>query len=197
MGCEPRVIVTPNVTEVVVKNDQPLTISEMPVTKVVRTGATTPVRQLQTTGNVVVVRPDNRVVELGIPGPAGEQGPPGPAGGTLLEKIADQPLGGHRIVRATSATTCDYADSRDFEQGDDVLGLTLGATSTGAVAYIVNGAEVVEPSWAWTPLEPLFLYQDGLLTQTPPGPDAAFSLVVGFATSPTSAMIRVETPIYY
>lgn len=196
MGCERRVVVRPSVTEVVVEDDRPHTVVEAPVAKVVRTGTTTPVRRVGTTNTAIVVKPENRVVELGIPGPKGPQGPPGPAGGTLIEKEAAQALGGHRIVRSTGADTCDYADNRYFEQGDDVLGLTLGAAAAGGTVFIVNGSEVEEPSWAWTPLEPLYLGTDGLMTQTPPGPEAAFTLVLGFATSATSAMIRTETPIY-
>jgi len=115
-----------------------------------------------------------------------------------LTKVADGALSGHRIIRATGPDTAGYASADDEAHADDVLGMTTGAAASGAsVTYVAEG-EVIEPSWAWTPLEPLYLAADGLMTQvSPSSTDAAFSLVVGFATGPTSARIRIETPIYF
>lgn len=48
-------------------------------------------------------------------------------------------------------------------------------------------------------------FRDKVILQAPDGTpidlpalyDAAFTLVVGFATSPTSVMIRIEHPVYH
>lgn len=114
-----------------------------------------------------------------------------------LTKVADGPLSGHRIIRATGPDTAAYASASNETHADDVLGMTTGAAAAGAQVPYVIDAEVTEPSWNWTPLLPLYLAADGLMTQTSPGiGEAEFSLVVGFATGPTSARIRIETPIY-
>ncbi len=135
----------------------------------------------------------------GDAGPAGPQGPQGPAGGTAPTRVADTALSGHRIVRATGADTAGYADATQADQGDEVLGMTLGSAAAGEPAAYLDNGDVIEPGWTWTPLQPLYLGANGLLTQSPPNPadGARFSLVVGFATSATSARIRVETPIYF
>ncbi|MDQ3273740.1 MAG: hypothetical protein M3Q39_01590 [Actinomycetota bacterium] len=135
-------------------------------------------------------------VRVSSPGP---QGAAGLAGGAYTMKTAAEALGGHRIVRATGASGAGYADANTVTHGDDVLGMTLGAVSlNAAVSIAANGQEVTEPSWSWTPLEPLFLGLGGLMTQTPPDDTtAAFSLVVGFATSPTSVLIRIGRPVYF
>lgn len=115
-----------------------------------------------------------------------------------LLKVADGALSGHRIIRATGPSTAGYASALDATHADDVLGMTTGAAASGADVPYVTDAEVSEPSWAWVPLEPLYLAADGFMTQASPSSvDATFSLVVGFATGPTTARIRVETPIYF
>lgn len=138
------------------------------------------------------------VVAAGPQGPEGPAGPPGPAGGNVLALPAATVLGGHRVVRSTGDGRCGYASAANPLHGDDVLGVTLGAASAGADANVQVAGEIVEPSWAWVPQEPVFLGLDGQLTQTPPDdPDAAFVLVIGFATAPTRLMLRIEAPIYF
>lgn len=138
------------------------------------------------------------VAGIGTQGRPGEKGEPGD--GATPTRIADTALSGHRIVRATGAETCGYASVADAAHADDVLGMTIGAAMAGHMATIIDGTSITEPSWAWTPLEPLFLGFDGLLTQTPPTADdsaAQFVLPVGFAQSPTTIMVRIGTAIYY
>lgn len=185
----------------------------------VRAGAPTPIRVSDSTAHRIasqqhntVVRPSNPVTDAvikdiqsvkvdtgGKQGLRGPAGPVGPAGGTTIEKMAAMPLGGHRIVRSTGTNMADYADNRFADHGDDILGLTLEAAASGATVRIANGNEVTEPSWNWIPQQPIFLGENGVLTQTPPEPDgtAAFIVEVGFAQAPTVVMVRVGTSIYF
>lgn len=147
---------------------------------------------------VVIGNPVSRTVEVVTKGPQGEEGPagpPGPAGGNVVQLQAVGVLGGHRVVRSVPGGV-SYASANNPQHGDDVVGLTLQAGADELINVQVAG-EVVEPSWDWTPQEPVFLGSDGLLTQVPPEEPAAFVLVFGFATSPTSIMIRIEPPIYF
>ena len=138
------------------------------------------------------------VVGKGAQGPVGPAGPPGPAGGDVFVRTADAALGGHRAVRSTGQGMAGYADAQIEGHGDDVLGITLGAAASGDEVQIQGSGEIVEPSWAWSPQEPIFLGASGALTQVPPtAATAAFILVLGFATSPTSMQVRIESPIYF
>lgn len=149
-------------------------------------------------GAFKTVQPEEREVLMmylkGDPTP-GPPGPPGPSGGTAVEKVAVVALGGHRIVRSSGVDGVTYADSRTAI-GDNVIGMTLGAAAVGAPVNVLNNAPVEEPSWNWFPDMPLYLGHDGLITQVPDVGADDFTLCVGFALSPTTAMIRVETPIY-
>lgn len=138
------------------------------------------------------------VITAGPQGRRGEAGPIGPAGGNVLALPAATTLGGHRVVRSTGNGMCGYASAADLTHGDDVLGVTLGAVTVGANANVQVAGEVIEPSWSWTPQEPVFLGLDGVLTQDPLSDDVvAFLLVIGFATAPDALMLRIEAPIYF
>lgn len=150
---------------------------------------------------VTAVRADTRAVEVvgkGAQGPVGPAGPPGPAGGDVFVRTADAALGGHRAVRSTGQGMAGYADAQIEGHGDDVLGITLGAAASGDEVQIQGSGEIVEPSWDWSPQDPIFLGAAGAMTQVPPtAATAAFILVLGFATSPTSMQVRIESPIYF
>lgn len=148
---------------------------------------------------VVIGNPVSRTIELVTKGPQGEegpQGPPGPAGGNAIQVMAVGILGSTRVVRSVPGGA-SYASSTDPDHGDDVLGITLQAGTDELINVQVAG-DMTEPSWNWVPQEPVFLGANGMLTQVPPeDPADAFVLVIGFATSPTSIMIRIESPIYF
>lgn len=146
---------------------------------------------------VATTKADTRAVEVvgkGGQGPAGPIGPPGPAGGDVVVVPAAADLGGHRVVRSSGGFV-GYADAYDEDHGDDVLGLTLGAAVAGDDVQVQTAGVITEPSWAWTPEEPIFAGAGGIPTQSAPT-DAAFLLVIGFAITATSMRVRIESPIY-
>lgn len=152
-------------------------------------------------GTATPVVSDTRVVDVITAGPQGRPGPagpPGPSGGNALAMPAAVALGGHRVVRGTGDGFVNYANSTVALHGDDVLGLTLHAATAGANVNVQTSGLVVEPSWNWVPNEPVFLLGNGTLSQTPPSwPDHAFTLTIGFATSPTSLMLRIDIPYFF
>lgn len=146
-------------------------------------------------GNTTISITVRTLMEWGVRGPPG---PPGPVAGALV-KIASEALGGHRVVRSTSGVGVGYASADNPLHGDDVLGITQGAALLGGEVTITALDEITEPSWSWVPGEPLFLGLNGLPTQVVPEPggDAEFSLVLGYAVSPTTIRVRIESPIYF
>jgi len=131
----------------------------------------------------------------GPPGPPGEDGAPGAGGGVsnVMEYVADGALGGHRIVRATTAGKVGYVDPSDPDQAHAALGLTTGAVAGGALASVQFAGPITEPSWAWTPNLPIFVGAAGIPTQSPPS--SGFHAPVGVAVSATSMVIQLKSPI--
>jgi hypothetical protein len=77
-----------------------------------------------------------------------------------------------------------------------VAGVTVSAVGQGGLTSIRNYGELVETSWNWTMDKPVFLGPNGTLTQANPADaGAAFSLVVGFPSSPTKLFINIREPI--
>ncbi len=112
----------------------------------------------------------------------------------IIQKITDQAIGGHRVVKATSSTNIDYANNTDLNDSTQILGLTLGAAGSGEKIIIRTWGEVTEPSWSWSPGW-IWLGINGLLTQTPPQSPALFSMVIGQALSATTMRVLLLTPI--
>ncbi len=137
----------------------------------------------------VVRSPASFVVEVAQPGASSSSTAASDA--LILTRTAVQALGGHRIVRAAGNGRVDYADANEASHGDDVLGLTLHACDAGASVQVLAQGAVTEPSWGFTPQEPVFLGNAGQLTQTPAG--TAFDLVCGFAETATAVLVWSST----
>jgi hypothetical protein len=134
--------------------------------------------------------------DRGVQGPPGPQGVPGPAGSTvMLVYPADLAVSGHRMVKLVDGRV-RYASAAVANDAFLVLGMTTHAAVENAGVSVQRFGEFTEPSWSWTPNAPLYLAANGHLTQTPPEfPDLQFSLVVGFAITPTKAFIEIREPI--
>lgn len=117
----------------------------------------------------------------------------GASGASDLAYIADGALGGHRVVRATTAGKVGYVDPSDPAQAHAALGLTTGAAIDGAPIYVRYGGALTEPSWSWTPNQPIFAGASGIPTQTPPV--SGFHAPIGVATSATSMVVQIKTPV--
>lgn len=155
-------------------------------------------------GRLVVVERERAVgsvqvrqqaVQVTSPGP---QGPAGAPGGTSVPMTASATVGGHRIVRSTGAGLVAHATNVTEAHGDDVVGMTLGAATAGTAVAVQRSGSVSFNGWSWTPLEPVFLGVDGLLTQTPPVAEAgaAFALCIGHAEAPDRVFLNPQPTIY-
>lgn len=133
-------------------------------------------------------------VEVLVPGPQGPQGPSGSGGSTTVARVTPLSIGGHRIVHSSGVSNVALASSSDTVNSDNILGMTLIATIAGGTTQILTYGSVTEPSWAWTPLEPLFLSLNGLMSHTPP--IAGVIIPLGFAENATTVFLDIGTPIY-
>lgn len=132
-------------------------------------------------------------VYIGQRGAPGEDGAPGIAGGVVVLCTAGEALGGHRVVVLNADAEAVYASNAVPDHLHKVLGLTTGAVTLGAEATVQTGGEMIEPTWAWTLDAPIFLGENGLLTQTPPV--SGFMLVVAFPVTATKIFIKLREPL--
>jgi len=132
-------------------------------------------------------------VYIGQRGVAGADGAPGVAGGVVVQCVAGEALGGHRVVVLNAVAEAVYASNAVPAHLHKVLGLTTGAAILGATATVQTGGEMVEPTWAWTLDAPIFLGTSGLLTQVEP--TTGFSLVVAFPVTATKIFIKLREPL--
>ena len=143
----------------------------------------------------IPVRERVRTIGVSSPGIQGPRGEPGAGGDAVVIPVeAGQALGGHRIVRLVAGKVW-YADATIAGHADAVFGMTTQAANAGETVQVLTAGRHTEPSWAWTPDDPLFLGENGQLIQSPL-PGAAFDLVLGFADGADSAYIDLQPPIF-
>lgn len=134
------------------------------------------------------------LIELATQGPPGIQGPPGPSAGAGAEYTAAQALGGHRAIALTLAGQAVYASALQAGDRLRVAGITLGAAGAGDLVTVQSAGLIVHAGWSFTPDQPVYLGEDGLLVQALP-PGAVFSQVVGLALAATRLLVTLQPPI--
>lgn len=130
------------------------------------------------------------VSRQGLPGPPGAAGQ---AGASHLTYTASGAIGGHRLVRALGGGLVGYADNTVLADAYSVVGITQGAAANAASIDVQHMGEITEPTWTWTPGLPIFCGTLGVPTQT--APTVGFSLVIGVASSVTSIILNIQSPI--
>lgn len=174
----------------------PVTVMPTPSYQINVTAQSAPVIVTPVPANEIGVTREASTVVVEGDGMQGPQGEPGAGGDSVaIVRVAQNAIGGHRIVRAVVGEV-DIATAMDAAHGDDLLGITTHAAVQGAPVQVLTSGAITEPSWSWTPGEPLFLGENGLMTHTPPA-DPAFEVTVGFAETPTTVFLSIGTPIYY
>lgn len=148
----------------------------------------------------LVVVTDNQatIVEVQARGPQGVKGDKGDAS-TNSVFIAGMNLGGHRIVASspTENSKVIYADSSISSHANLVLGMTLNAANEGDEISVAIFGEFTEPSWNWVLGQPIFLANDGTMTQvTPTANEANFSLIVAIPITATKIFVSIREPIF-
>jgi hypothetical protein len=129
----------------------------------------------------------------------GPSGPVGPAGvGATQVFPSPNALGGGRFVISTSGGNLDYAFASNVTHAGFVVGITTAANAINTTSIVQSFGLFEEPSWGWITNQPLFLADNGLMTQTPASQDlGGFNQAVGFAISPTKIWIDLQDPIIF
>lgn len=130
---------------------------------------------------------------MGAPG-IGIQGDPGPSGSAGTNLTSDIAISGHKVL-ARTATGLENASCDNPVHASTVIGVSLNAAAPGDPITVISYGEITEPSWNWTPLLPVFLGLNGLLTQIPPTTSGLFSLIIGFAVSAHVLFVSLGVPM--
>jgi len=123
----------------------------------------------------------------------GARGPRGLSDLFYLNRVANADLGGHRAVISNEDGTIDYADSSNVDHCGKVLGIIVRATLEGERVDVIRGGLLEFEGWSWNRDLPVYLAENGLLTQNPAS--SGFSQIVGFAESPIGLFVNLREPI--
>lgn len=111
-----------------------------------------------------------------------------------MQRTTAAALSGHRVVTPLNDGTVNYADATNPAHAARPVWLTTGAWNSGVLATLTAAGVVSEPSWSWTPGQPIYLGTNGALTQTQ-APGAAFVLIVAEVIDATTIEFRPQVPI--
>ena len=120
-------------------------------------------------------------------------GPAGASGACTFTITAGQDLSGHRMVSVNSSGQAVYADKDTPATVRQVLGLTTGAAMNGVQATVLQAGEIAEPSWTLDPGTPVYLGNNGLLTQILPA--TGVILQVGVPLTAKMLLVDIKKPI--
>lgn len=123
----------------------------------------------------------------------GATGPRGLSDLFFLSRIANNVMGGHRAVIANLDGTIDYASANNLDHLGKVLGIIVRSVLEGERVDVIRGGLLVFEGWSFNVNLPVYLAENGLLTQNPSS--AGFSQIVGFAESPTGLFVNLREPI--
>lgn len=112
---------------------------------------------------------------------------------TLTKTAINQAIGSYRAVIAVGENSCDYANSSDVLHFDRLLGLTTHAAAQNTTINILRQGEISDTSWSFIANKPVFVADNGLITQTPV--TAGFNQQIGVALTPTKLLIKLYQPI--
>ena len=107
--------------------------------------------------------------------------------------IANGDISGHRVVAGLSDTQITYADKDTPTHKSLVLGITRNAARTGDSVMVQSRRVMTEPSWNWTQGMPLFLANNGMMTQNVP--QTGFVMELGVALTPQTMWINIGPAI--
>jgi hypothetical protein len=123
----------------------------------------------------------------------GARGPRGLSDLFFLTREAAEELGGHRAVISNVDGTISYADSSNLDHLGKVLGIIVRSVLAGERVEVIRGGLLEFEGWSWNINLPVYLAENGLLTQNPSS--EGFSQIVGFAESPTGLFVNLREPI--
>lgn len=98
-----------------------------------------------------------------------------------------------KVVVINDAGKAVYADKDTLTHMFRVVGITTTTATADASITIRRGGEQINNTWAWVLGSPIFLGNNGELTQT--APTTGFQCIVGRPETSIKILVGVELPI--
>lgn len=106
--------------------------------------------------------------------------------------IADESISALRVARLSTTGHVVMARRTEVESHAP-LGIARTAAAAGTQVQVVMQGPLSDVSWAWVPDHPVSFDADGKLVQL--FVDDDYALDLGWATSPTTIVVRISLPI--
>lgn len=106
---------------------------------------------------------------------------------------AAMPIGGHKVICTDESGTAIYADSNVVTTASSVIGISLNAAITGDTVFVQFSGCITELSWDWQSRQPVYLGQNGTLSQV--CPSDGYILIVGVAVTATKINVGLKQAI--
>lgn len=137
----------------------------------------------------VVESPPIQIDPVGMRGPAG---PPGESTGLIIRPSATA-LSGGRVVAINAIGQLIYADQSNIGLVGAIMGVLRNAIAIAADGTVITAGIVIDPTWTWTPQQPLFLDGLGFLSHAPPL--QGILQQVAIALSSIEILVDLKSPI--
>jgi hypothetical protein len=105
-----------------------------------------------------------------------------------------------QVISALKVITLDtstgkgiYADRNTPAHANRILGVSYTSGDEDENIIVITSGEITDSSWSWDTSKPVFLGNDGTLTQT--APTTGFRVIIGFPVSATTLNIQIQESI--
>lgn len=111
----------------------------------------------------------------------------------VIQAVAGSVLSGYRVVTTEFSGRVVYASSDASAEGP--FWLTTTAAVEDELVQLVAVGEVVDPGWAWTARQPVYLHANGQISHVIPVLPETFLVQIGVALTATSIFVDPQVPV--
>ena len=174
--------------DIIVPETNSMSVDILPVA----TGMVVENIQMATNVSVDIIQNDAISVDIISGSVKGDKGDPG---GVAITKVAGESIGGQRVVILNNEGKVVYASSFIETHSNKILGITTHAATIDSEVAVQITDVMEELTWTWLPDLPIFLGNNGMLTQTV-GETGLFILQIGVALSQTKIYIEKQLSLF-